>query len=237
MFELEEQLWWYSGMRAITTSILDRVIDRNQIKRVLDIGCGTGYSLQWLQEQFPLAQCVGVDVSRDAAAWWSSRRIDSAVLASADKLPFPSGVFDLVTCFDVIYQFDVRNAGTACAEFARVLAPQGRLLIREPAYDWLRGAHDRAVSTVHRFTARELKRLLEAAGLDILRTTYANTLLFLPAVIHRMSATTRDERSDVRAVSPVANGLLESLLKLEAWLVRRANLPFGLSVIALAVKK
>jgi SAM-dependent methyltransferase len=238
MFDLEERLWWYAGMRAVTASILDRELDRKRGLRLLDVGCGTGFSLIWLRERFETEESFGVDVSPHAAALWRLRKLDTVTVASADGLPFAEAEFDLVTCFDVIYQLDAGQARTAIQEMRRVLRPGGWLFIREPAYDWMRGAHDLAVGTRHRFTRNELRQILTSAGFEPRRATYVNTLLFWAAVPHRFLSRLRGEdQSDVRPVPQLLNTLFAFALKLEARLLGRLTFPFGLSVVAVAKKK
>src|SRR5262249_39642843 len=151
-------------------------------------------------------------------------------VASVAGLPFSDRKFDLVTCFDVIYQLDTEVAGRAVSEIHRTLKPGGILFIREPAYDWMRGGHDVAVATRHRYTRPELKRLLEAAGFETRRATYANSLLFWAAVPHRwLSKIKGSGESDVQPASPLLNALFGSALNLESKIVRALAFPFGLS--------
>jgi SAM-dependent methyltransferase len=237
MFELEDRLWWYDGMRAVTASILDQYLKKNKTLRLLDVGCGTGYSLAWLRKRFEARDAFGVDVSPLAAEFWRERGLDTGAVASADRLPFVSGAFDLVTCFDVIYQLSHTDAANAVAEMRRVLKPGGLLFIREPAYEWVRGRHDIAVGTRHRYTLGELRRMLVSEGLAPLRATYANTLLFGAATAHRLiSRLTGDKGSDVKPVPEWMNRGFAATLKLEARLLKRITFPFGLSAIALAEK-
>ncbi|MEW6207569.1 MAG: class I SAM-dependent methyltransferase [Acidobacteriota bacterium] len=236
MFELEDRLWWYTGMRAITAAILDKRLPIGPF-RLLDAGCGTGFSLAWMKQRYPNAEGFGVDVSLDASRFWSRRNLDTVALAPVESLPFASNEFDLVTCFDVIYQLTVDEARRAVAEMQRVLRPGGLLLIREPAYNWMRGAHDLAIGTRHRYTKKRLCALLREQGFSIKRATYANTLLFAAAAAHRLaSRLTRRAESDVKPVGGFLNRAFESALKLEARLLRHIRFPFGLSVIALAEK-
>ncbi len=237
MYELERTLWWYQGMREITASLLRKNLNGNKPLRLLDVGCGTGFSMKWLREQFTTAEVFGVDLFYEAAELWKLNDIHTAAVASINALPFADNTFDLVTCFDVIYQLSQAAAAQAVNEIARVLTPDGFLYIREPAYQWMRGSHDIVVATKHRFTRGRLKHLLTAQGLTIDRATYANTLLFPLAVPHRfLSRLTGSEESDVKPVHPLMNKLFFSALKLESGIVKHLSLPFGLSVIALARK-
>jgi len=237
MFDLEEHLWWYTGMRAITASILDPYISKRSSMSLLDAGCGTGFSIAWMSELFHTREAFGIDVSSDGADFWRRRGVDGAAIASIYDLPFGSDRFDLVTCFDVIYQFSDDDATKAVSEIYRTLKPGGILFIREPAYDWLRGSHDVAVGTRRRYTLRRLRGLLLRQGLKPKRATYANTLLFGAAIPHRLLSRLKGESdSDVKPVPALLNRAFVSALRLEARLLRRLSFPFGLSVIILAEK-
>ena len=238
MFELEDRLWWYQGMRAITASIIDTELTGRTDLRFLDVGYGTGYSLSWLGDRYKALESFGVDVSMHAAPFWKLRDLHAVSVASADALPFGPGEFDVLTCFDVIYQLNEARAAAAISEIYRVLKPGGLLFIREPAYEWMRGSHDIAVATHHRYTRRELKSLLARGGFDIRRATYANTLLFGAAAAHRLiSRLQGSEESDVRPVAGWLNTAFLTALRLEARVLRSLTMPFGLSTIVLAKKQ
>jgi SAM-dependent methyltransferase len=237
MFDLERTLWWYRGMRKITRAIIGDKVAADSEFRFLDVGCGTGYSVSWLKDELKSDAGFGVDISKIAATFWRKQGLSTAAVSSVCELPYCSGVFDLVTCFDVIYQLDSGKAVTAAGEIARVLKPGGWLYIREPAYNWLRGSHDEAVGTRHRYTAGELKQLVQSGGLIPKRATYANSLLFVPAVAHRLlSRASGSGASDVRPVAGWVNSGLGSILSAEARLLKRARALFGLSVIVFAQK-
>ena len=119
------------------------------------------------------------------------------------------------------------------------MKPGGLLFIRLPAFQSLFSGHDRAVSTVHRYTRKELAQRLRAQGLTPVRLSYANTLLLPVAIIWRWLH--REPHSDVR---PLPRGLgwanvwLARIFSLEVvWLrLTRWRLPVGLSVIGIARK-
>src|SRR6185295_19147509 len=129
------------------------------------------------------------------------------------------------------------RASAAIGEMNRVLRPGWLLFIREPAYQWMRGAHDVAVGTHRRYTVTDLRRLLLVHGFKIRRATYANTLLFWLAAPHRLLWKWRgSSESDVRPVPRWLNAAFGSALALEARMLGRSSFPFGLSVMTLAEK-
>lgn len=241
LYELEDHYWWFAGMRKITAALLDPVIGPGSL-RTLDAGCGTGYMLSWLRRCGRNGEVVGVDVSRDALDFSRRRAEKSLIQASVTDLPLPNDTFDLVLCFDVLVLFSPDPAAKAFSELARVLKPGGVLFVRVAAFQSLYSSHDQATGTVHRYAREELARCLKAQRLTLLRTTYANALLFPAAVVWRLlRRASHGPRSDVRPLPRGMgwmNPLLEGMLSLEAVWLRRLpwRLPVGLSVIGVARK-
>lgn len=236
LYELEDRLWWFVGMRHITLTLIDRFLDGSEDLLILDAGCGTGGMLPYLGR---FGTRLGIDISDEALQFARLREKEPLARASVSNLPFTAHSFDLVTSFDVIYHRAVANDGIALAEMARVLRPSGSLLIRVPAYNWMRSAHDDAVHTGRRYTRRGLDKKLRSAGLRPRFLTYANTLLFPIAVAYRFLGKLQPHRrngSDVGPMIPSLNRWFGAALKLEAGILRRSRLPFGLSLIALAQK-
>jgi hypothetical protein len=67
-----------------------------------------------------------------------------------------------------------------------VLKPNGLLLLRVPAHDWLRGEHDRLVHTRHRYGRQEVDDKLRAAGFEVEQLSWANAVLFPAAAAKRL---------------------------------------------------
>ncbi len=107
-------------------------LDR-QADRALDVGCGAGLSTAALA---PLARrVVGLE---PIPAMLAHRRTvaphASFVIGRAERLPFAAGSFDLVTAAGSLNYADF---GSALAEIARVLTPDGAFLL----YDFSVGRH------------------------------------------------------------------------------------------------
>src|SRR5258708_7938926 len=100
-------------------------------KRVLDVGCGTGYGAAELATQARAA--TGIDIAPDAvtdARNQFARGNLTFLAGSATALPFADASFDLITAFEVIEH--LADWQTMLAEARRVLHPQGVFLVSTP---------------------------------------------------------------------------------------------------------
>ncbi|MCI0396267.1 MAG: methyltransferase domain-containing protein, partial [Chloroflexi bacterium] len=187
----------------------------------------------------PFGAVTGCDLSELALSFCRRRGLRRLGRATVTHLPFVAGSFDLVTSFDVLYHRAVGDYHQALAEFHRVLKPGGRLFLRLPAYNWLRGHHDEVIHTHHRFTAGELGQALATGQFTVEKLSYANTLLFPLALGKRVAerlVPAGSAASDIQPNPPWQDRLLARFLLAEArWLAGR-SLPFGLTVIAIGRK-
>jgi SAM-dependent methyltransferase len=232
---VEQRHWWYVGMQLIAEALLPHAAEYPagaHRPRILDAGCGTGGALSWLS---PYGALTGVDIHWQAARHAADVK-NRVAQASVQQLPFACATFDGVTSFDVIYHESVTDDVQALCEFSRVLRPGGWLLIRVPAHNWLRGAHDRQVHTRQRYGRSELVRKIETAGLNLERMTSAGLLLLPVAVVYRTLQRRNTATSDVQQPGKRVNAALLAMLRVEAWWLRRHELPAGLSLLALARK-
>jgi SAM-dependent methyltransferase len=49
LYDLEEEFWWFAGMRDIRSALLDPVCPPSRDRLILDAGCGTGGMMSWLK--------------------------------------------------------------------------------------------------------------------------------------------------------------------------------------------
>jgi SAM-dependent methyltransferase len=104
-------------------------------RKILDIGCGTGYGTARLSASGAFA--CGLDVAPDAAAA-AQKEYGNAntkyLAASATAIPFANQVFDLITAFEVIEH--IENWDALLAEAARVLKTSGVLFVSTPNIEY-----------------------------------------------------------------------------------------------------
>lgn len=235
MFELEQEYWWYRGLRVLIDELLTRYAARDGSTKILDAGCGTGKNLELLLAR---GNAWGVDLVEEAIRFCQLRGLphERALVASLLDLPFPDQFFDLAFSFDVIC--NITDDVAAFAEIRRTLKPNGVVIAQLPAYQWLWSAHDVAVGHKYRYTASDLREKISRAGLRVERVTYLNTALFPFIALMRFAR--RSEARNGHAYSdlvPLPHAMNESLTRVFSAEMRRTatrNMPFGISLLAIA---
>lgn len=233
----EDRHFWFRGLRRHAHLMLRQAGVRPGLSLVIDCGAGTGRNLDWLSAFGP---AFGVDLTPlavDIGHRLGRRLARGSVL----DLPFPSGVADLATSFDVLYCMDAENEARTLREMWRILKPGGVALLNTAALDMLRGSHSTLSHEVHRYTPREMAASLKAAGFDVERVTFTNMSLFPPVLAVRgwqqvSGRAAQPSASDLDVPVAPVNTAFDLLLAAEARLLAAVNLPIGTSVMALARK-
>lgn len=237
MFAVEDRHWWYTGMKQITCTLIETLYPQRRDLHILDAGCGTGGALRYLQQY---GAVVGCDISPLALNLARQRGTGDLCRASVQNLPLQAAAFDLIVSFDVLYHQQAADYTAALQSFRHTLRPGGHVLLRLPAYDWLRGHHDQVIHTQRRFTASVLREALAASQFTVVKLSYANTILFPLAVAKRLSERVfppEEGQSDVKENPGWQDKLLAHALLAESRFLKHGNLPFGLSVVAIGRKE
>jgi ubiquinone/menaquinone biosynthesis C-methylase UbiE len=233
MYRLESSYWWYVARRALAVELLVNETRRLDSARILDVGCGTGANASAFAR---IGQTTGIDTSVDALHFCQTRGMDTVALSPVETLPFAGGTFDVVTALDVLEHTD--DDLQALREIHRVCRKEGLLLVTVPAYGFLWSEHDEALKHRRRYTAHELRNKLSVTGFEVMRTSYFITTLFFPILALRIwqgirKNSTRPKTSVVLFPDWI-NDSLVGILSLERKVFQRINLPFGVSIVALA---
>lgn len=236
----EDGHWWYRGLREVIRLHWARHLAAVPRPRFLDVGCGSGANLAAFAT---LGEPVGADFAPAAVRLCRERGLPATAVASAARLPFPAASFDLVLSCDVLCHRSLADRDVPLAEMARVLRPGGVVMLNLPAFQVLHSPHDEAYGQDRRFTRPELAVLLRDAGLEVVASTYWNSLLFPAAAAARLWRRLRRGGSGGGGGSDLATGagsglgpVLDRVLAVERALLGVAPLPFGLSVFVVGRK-
>ena len=96
---------------------------------VLEVGCGPGLRLDWLQQQMGW-ECHGIEPSDEAVKQATSAGVHAQV-GTADQLPFADKSFDVVIFGFCLYLCDRDDLFKIAAEADRVLKNPGWLLLKD----------------------------------------------------------------------------------------------------------
>jgi len=229
LFTLEETHFWHKTKRALILKLL-KTYSPVSSPQILDMGCGTGKNLEVFNQ---LGTATGIDVSKEAIKFCQQRGLKRVSRQSLLKTNFKSSSFDVITLFDVVEHVDDQKA---IAEIKRLLKPGGITIITVPAFSWLWSRWDEELYHHRRYTKSTLLSLLK--DLHILKVSYFNTFLILPALIVRKYKTRRFKNqpypSDFKLNHPLINILFSLQSLIENFLLSFINLPFGLSLIVVA---
>ena len=95
-------------------------------RRILDIGCGPGWTLEQFAAIYPDAENYGVDILDQGPGSVVYHRVD----LDHEPLPFPNSHFDVVIMTHVVEH--LHHPTFVAREIGRVLAPGGWLYIEAP---------------------------------------------------------------------------------------------------------
>lgn len=105
------------------------------VSSLLDVGCGNGVFLNWLQSQDVKIELTGTDRSEAALAYVKTKKVQSDIV----KLPFDDANFDCVSCLEVIEHLPVNVYEKALKELVRV--SRKYILVSVPFEENLEHAH------------------------------------------------------------------------------------------------
>lgn len=154
-----------------TAKALLELVEQNNLRQVLEVGCGTG---RWLMELEPISsRLVGLDRSIGMLEQARKQQANLQLLCGqAEQLPFEAASFELVFCANAVHHFD--DPRQFIAEAGRILKDAGKLAVigmSPPTraeqwylYQYFNGTFER---DVQRYPAWDkLASWLQAAGFE-----------------------------------------------------------------------
>lgn len=121
--------------RAVIASLLDRLPPMAPVRRLIDVGCGTGAAFTGLRQIYPDAELIGVDFAPPMLMRAPTPAGVKKIAAVAAALPLPAACAELVFS-SLTYQWCALD--TVLREAHRVLRPDGRIAFATLASDTYR---------------------------------------------------------------------------------------------------
>lgn len=219
--------WYYCSKAAA----IRRLLGDAPIKRILDVGAGSGFFTHHLLTHTEAREAWCVDISYPA---------DSSATTAGKPVHYRRGIetvdADLVLLMDVLEHVD-DDLGLLKAYVDTV--PSGsRFLMTVPAFQFLWSGHDDFLEHKRRYTLAQFETLARNAGLTVQRGAYYFGAVFPIAAALRLLPRGRQgsaPRSQLKRHHPLVNTVLKTLCKLELPLMGMNRLA-GLSVFVLARK-
>jgi SAM-dependent methyltransferase len=236
----DRHFWFRARNRIISLLARQAVTEFAAGYRVLEVGCGDGNVLRFLEKACPDGVVAGMDYFREGLAYARGRC--SCPLVQGDlRLPPFGKTFHLIGMFDVLEHLpDDRQV---LRDLWRILDAQGRLMLTVPAGPALWSAFDEASGHCRRYRKEELEQKLRECGYIVeYLTPYMAGIYPLVWLSRRFGKRSgpgemaRAVERDLRVI-PLLNGMLSVVLSQEIrWIRRRRRLPIGTSLLALARK-
>ncbi|CAN5478411.1 hypothetical protein BH09SUM1_BH09SUM1_10090 [soil metagenome] len=241
MYEMEDTYWWFQGRMRIVESMLAGFMKAEpRPGRVLDVGCGTGLMLERLHRWEP----IGLDFSPLALDFSRRRGVKNLVRGDVVKLPFQDNSIDLIMALDLIEH--IERDDLMAAEFFRVLRPGGVLMATVPAHQSLWSDHDIALHHFRRYSYSGFKSLLQNVGFKPVKYSYGISFTYLPIVIFRKLQLFWQRSTGIHGPARPKTHLIPlpwfinkpliGVLHVEAVLLKKMNLPIGVSLMTLCEK-
>jgi SAM-dependent methyltransferase len=237
IFAAEAQHFWFRSRTRLLLWALARYFPG--ASSLMDLGCGTGFVLQGISHAVPALALTGAD-SQLRGLEFARERLPGVCLLQLDSLAIPfEDEFDVVAACDVLEHLDQDQE--VLARMRRAVRPGGGVLLTVPQHPFLWSALDDFSRHRRRYTRSELIGKVEAAGLQVVRTTSFVSLLLPSLLLARRLGPRSADRLDPLAeyrLSPLLNATLLRVLDLERALIRMGlSFPAGGSLLLAARRR
>lgn len=219
---IEAGSWWFRARNKIVLWVLRKYVAR--FETLLEVGCGTGFVLTAIKEEFPHVKAVGSEIYTAGLRFAANRLPDVELIqADARRLPYESE-FDIVVACDVLEH--ISEDEVVLQNFHRSLKAGGHCLITVPQHQWLWSEVDEIACHKRRYSENELRIKVESAGFQILRSTSFVSFLLPLMLVVRAKRDTNGSRELV--LNPVLDRALELIMSAEYFFIRCGlSFPFG----------
>lgn len=148
-----------SALHLIETALLAARRHKSTIKKILDLPCGHGRVMRFLQKYFPEAQLTACDLNQNGAEFCATTFGARAVVsrAAVDEIPL-QGDFDLIWCGSLLTHLSAEKCTSFLRLFQQLLGHNGILVFTTHGRHFERELA--AGKNPHRLSDRQMAELL-----------------------------------------------------------------------------
>jgi len=233
--------FWYKARLIFIEHLLNKYIKKpNNDLKILDIGCGTGTEIKVLQK---FGKITALDVNKQALVIAQKTGCE-IIYANLEQDKLPSGKFDVVCAFDILEHLE-KDVETL-QKIYQSLQKNSLLVLTVPAFPFLFGPHDIALSHKRRYSKKELIKKIKDANFEIKTIGYWNSFLFpiealfriIKIVLNKTKKQKTNFQTENKTPIKILNLLFFYLLNIDnIFFKKNIKFPFGITLYLVARKK
>lgn len=235
--KLESANFWFQSRNELILWAIRKY--KPDPRNFLEMGCGTGFVISEVAQEFPSAKLTGSEIFLDGLKFARCRAptVD-LIQMDARNIPFINE-FDAIGAFDVLEH--IKEDEEVLIQLHKAIQPGGILILTVPQHPWLWSASDDYARHVRRYTNEDLSRKV-GKHFTILRNTSFVSLLLPAMVLSRGKNAGKENREydpkEELSLPRFLNDLFLVIMFIEGILIKLGiNFPFGGSRMLVARKE
>ena len=235
--EIEAGYFWCEARNHILVGTLRKYFPTAE--SLLEIGCGTGFALLRLRQEFPGIKLSGSDIFNEGLAY-AKKRVRAAQFFQMDarKIPFEDEL-DVIGAFDVLEH--IEEDELVLSQVFRAVRCGG-IIFTVPQHQWLWSRNDAIAGHKRRYSRKELVAKVHKAGFQVIFLTSFVSFLFPLMLLSRFRGR-RDKGSQEDIIKELQqpdllNKMLGRVCDFERWFIKMGvAFPMGGSLLCVAAKR
>jgi SAM-dependent methyltransferase len=237
LYEVEDKSFWFVNRNKILKHLVQKFDVKNNF---LEVGCGSAYVINHLSVNIPNVKFTGSEIYIEGLKLAEKRVKESVNLIQLNALDLNLPItFGGIGAFDVIEH--ISEDEQVLVNFYNNLSPNGLVFITVPQFMFMWSQEDNYACHKRRYSRKELRSKLNAAGFKIEYITSYMFILFPLMVISRLIGRsvkkTPEELNKNLYPGKLLNMLFTFFTKIDVLLIKLGvSLPWGGSLIIIGRK-